>query len=631
MSRCLAWFSHLLGPIALAIAATSCATDPGGVDTSPPDSRLIRFIHFNDLHAHLVPHSTLVADQNGQARIAEQGGLARLATVIRGLRAEVPDSVLMNIGDTYHGGVEALYTQGEAIAAPVNALGIDIGVPGNWDFAFGPIVTRVRYLGTPLSGLQECIEMGSSQGGAGGGGGGSIPELTPPTFPNLAANITFKTGPGANPGDPFLPPTALLDVGGVQVGFIGISSDIVPRMHPMLACGLTFLGADHLASGDAAAWDAAYEALVARHATALRQAGAVVVVVMSELGLQKDFHLANLLAPGTVDVVFSAHTHETVFEPLVSASGALVVEAGDDTYVGTMDVRLVDGAVTERRWRLQPVTADIAEDPEMAALVAAAREPFLRQDPNLAIPGATGAQLLLREPITKVIGTAPNPLDRKNALDSTFNDFFTEALRTRAGTQLGMAPGFRFDAPIATDESLVEGDIVADGSVTLEDAYRFFPVVYAMGVADTTGEHLRDVLERALDAVFSTTIPLQNGGWVEGFAGFSATVDLTATSGARVQSIELRDRTPLRDRDTYSIAGCRRPFDPEGVLCSHAGFTNVRDLTKPGGQVWTNVEILRDGLERARMLTPTRVLTDLSNTPLWPAAPYVQPLTGAGP
>ena len=109
------------------------------------------------------------------------------------------------------------------------------------------------------------------------------------------------------------------------------------------------------------------------------------------------------------------------------------------------------------------------------------------------------------------------------------------------------------------------------------------------------------------------------------------TVDLTAANGSRVQSIELRDRTPVRDRDTYTIAGCRRPFDPEGVLCSHAGFTNVGDLTRPDGRVWTNVEILRDGLERATRLDPARALTDISDTPLWPDAPFVQPLTGAGP
>jgi 2',3'-cyclic-nucleotide 2'-phosphodiesterase (5'-nucleotidase family) len=609
------------------------SADAGLVDAGSADAGVVlRFIHFNDLHAHLVEHATLVSD-GGPAVVVRQGGLARLATLVRQLRAEVPASVLMNVGDTYHGGVEALYTQGQAIAAPVNALGIDVGVPGNWDYAYGPDITRLRYYGSAMAGMQECIQLGISQGGSSGrphrDGGTTLPTLTAPAFPNLAANVTFKTGPQVSPGDPFLPPTLMKTIGGVKVGFIGISSDIVPRMHPMLACGLTFLGADALASGDAAAWTAAYTALIQQHAQALRAAGAVVVVVMSELGLQKDFGLANVLPGGTVDVFFSAHTHESVFTPLVSSSGALVVESGDDTFVGRMDLRVLNGHVVAHDWLLQPITVAIPEDATMKHLVDVARAPFLTADPNLTIPGNTGAQLALHEAITTVIGHAPHPLNRKNSLDSSFNDFFTEALRTKALTQLGMAPGFRFDSPIATPESLVEGSIVADGTVTLEDAYRFFPVVYGMGTAQVTGSTLRQVLESALEAVYSRSTPLQNGGWLEGFSGFDVGVDLALAAGSRVQSMSLHGGGPMLPSTTYTIAGCRRPMDDAGVLCSHGGFTNVQDLLSPAGTPWTNVEIFRDGLDRAASLHPTAAVIDSSGTPLWPQGPWIQPLQGA--
>jgi hypothetical protein len=294
-----------------------------------------------------------------------------------------------------------------------------------------------------------------------------------------------------------------------------------------------------------------------------------------------------------------------------------------------MDVRVDGGKVVDRQWELLPITSDTPEDPEMKKLVDEARAPFLVADPNLLIPGNTGAQLALHEPISKVVGTVTSALDRKNALDNTFNDFFTEALRTRAGTTLGMAPGFRFDSPIPTSESLIEGNIVADGTVTLEDAYRFFPVIYAMGTAKTTGDHLSQVLEEAMTAVFTTNVPLQNGGWVEGFAGFRAHVDLTAPDGARVLALTLPDGTSIGAGDDLSIAGCRRPFDAADVLCSHGGFTSVQDLLKPDGTAWTNVEILRDGLERWSELHPTHALSDSSGTKLWPASPFVQPLEGA--
>ncbi|MEW6431305.1 MAG: hypothetical protein AB1730_07325 [Myxococcota bacterium] len=40
--------------------------------------------------------------------------------------------------------------------------------------------------------------------------------------------------------------------------------------------------------------------------------------------------------------------------------------------------------------------------------------------PNLTVPGDTGAQLALTEPITTVIGDAPARLTREQALDDVF-------------------------------------------------------------------------------------------------------------------------------------------------------------------------------------------------------------------
>jgi len=113
---------------------------------------------------------------------SERGGLARLATLINQQRAAHPDSVLMNVGDTFHGGAEALFTLGNAIVDPVNALGIDVGVPGNWDFGYSSVVFRLRYTDEPQAGIF-----------------GRADPLTPkfdvikkPNFPNLAANLTHS-------------------------------------------------------------------------------------------------------------------------------------------------------------------------------------------------------------------------------------------------------------------------------------------------------------------------------------------------------------------------------------------------------------------------------------------------------
>lgn len=75
--------------------------------------KTITFMELNDLHAHLVPHTDVVADGNGGTKVAMCGGLTRIATLVKQIRAENPDSVLMNIGDTFHGGAEAFFTIGD--------------------------------------------------------------------------------------------------------------------------------------------------------------------------------------------------------------------------------------------------------------------------------------------------------------------------------------------------------------------------------------------------------------------------------------------------------------------------------------------------------------------------------------
>lgn len=99
----------LLAPVGAACGSDSASSVPPSVNGT-----VVRFLHYNDFHAHLVAHTTLVLEPGDTApRVAQRGGVARLATLIKRLRSENPASVLMNVGDTYHGGVEALYTPSE--------------------------------------------------------------------------------------------------------------------------------------------------------------------------------------------------------------------------------------------------------------------------------------------------------------------------------------------------------------------------------------------------------------------------------------------------------------------------------------------------------------------------------------
>ncbi|MDR3392713.1 MAG: bifunctional metallophosphatase/5'-nucleotidase [Sulfuriferula sp.] len=599
------------GWLGLAVLVTSMsmlvqASNAKELDSAPvAATKTVTFIHLNDLHAHLTTHSDLV--RYGETEKLEQrGGMPRLATLIKRLRAQYPDSVLMNVGDAFHGGVEALFTNGNAIIDPVNALGIDVGVVGNWDYAYGPIVTRSRYGDLKSMGLFTDSK------------------IKRPNYPNLAANLKISL-PFFRRGDYLMPPTMTMMVGGVKIGFIGITSDIVPRMHPMLAFGLNFLDFDVQR----------YSELIEKHAAELRQNGAQVVVVMSELGIHKDYALANHIAPHLVDVFFSAHTHEVVRKPLESSSGALVVESGGGGgYLGRMNVTVQNGHVIRRDWFLYDVDTKIPEDATMKSLVAIARAPFLGDHVNVKLP-SMAADIRLTQSIDTVVGYTGVPLDRRNALESTFNDVMADMMRKLGKTQVAITPGFRFDSPIAASGELFEDNTIANGAITLEDVYRYFPVPYLVATGSIRGDKLRQAMEMNLTSVFSTDMSLQSGGWADGWSGLKVKLDLAHPNGSRIIDLQLKDEArPLSPDEMVTVTGCSRPFDSKSdtTLCSYDGFESVDALINPvTGKQWTAVDLFVYGLHNGLLDTQTRHdVEDVHHTKMWPRNEYVQPLQGVG-
>ena len=600
-------------------SSSTAGDNNGGTNINGGGTGTVTLIHFNDLHAHLAPHldRVAVAATSGvpaTTKLQERGGLARAATLIKQIRADNPNSVLMNIGDTFHGGVESLFSLGNAVTDPMNALGADIGVPGNWDFAYGPNVTRLRYASLTT---QETLAL---QNALSTSTGGLISQIKRPNFPNLAANVSY-TQPANKAGQPFLPPTWTTVKGGVKLGFIGITSDIVPRMSSVLATGLNFIQGE-----------ANYKALIEQQAQSLRSGGAQLVFVMSELGIHRDKRLADVINSGSVDVFFSAHTHEATFDPLVSSSGALVVEAGNDGYIGRMDATVTTGSKPTFVWKLMALDKSIAEDPAMKTLVATARAPYLAANPNIKFP-MSYANVTLTQSIATVVGKTSGSLDRRQALENTFNRVFSDALRARTGTDLAMTPGFRFDSVIGANE-LLEDNTVASGDITLEDVYRFFPVVYTMSTANVTGQRVKEIIESGLTSVFSRDAFNQGGGWFEGFSGINLVVDVAGADGARIKTASLPNGNPIVDATTYSITGCTRPDDfltGSDVLCSYSGFTNVTALNNTTtGSPYTVQEIFIDLMNPAGVNTalPTgsNHHIDQSNTPVWPYSPFVQPM-----
>lgn len=110
--------------------------------------RRLTLLQVNDLHGYLEPHPEAFRGR-GQFTYRTCGGLARIASIFKRVRAERPGEVLaLDNGDTFHGTFVAGQSRGEAMLPLMNALGLD-AMTLHWEFAYGP--AHVRKLAAGLA------------------------------------------------------------------------------------------------------------------------------------------------------------------------------------------------------------------------------------------------------------------------------------------------------------------------------------------------------------------------------------------------------------------------------------------------------------------------------------------------
>lgn len=648
------------------VGAACCVM--GQAFAAAPANVKLTFIELNDLHANLVGHKDQVRKPDGTIGVAQRGGMARIKTLIDGARKSNPNTVVMNIGDTFHGGVEAFYSLGNAVADPLNALGIDVGVAGNWDYYFTPAITRARY--GRIVGLERDLVEATIPGFD-----NPVP-IKRPNYPNLGANmkdITDIIGP-----KDFFAPTHMIERQGVKIGFIGFTSDIVEEMHPLLAEGMDFAyGVEE------------HKNLIIDHARSLRKQGADIVVLMSELGIHKDIELSKALAQmkssgalegGLLDMVFSAHTHEATSTMITATEDgrtlyAPVVESGNDGYLGRLDVTMKykdstttriaprrttteqNWAVAAKAWKLLPVDESVAENPIVKKLVDAERAVFLKPNPNIrALPFMMQS---LDQSINTVIGhidegsivhqneLLSGVINRNHSNESTFNNVFTQMLLDWsrdpkldiADAKVSISPAFRMGATLPEAGYLMENGAIASGDITLEDAYRFFPMYYGVVTAQTTGADLKRRMEFSLKHTYSSDAFNHGTGWATAWGGVKQTLNLANgdpvddSQLSRVLALHYDSGEEVKDDELVTVIGCRRlPIDYPGTVCGQPGFVNEQTVKTPGGKLPASmvdmfVSALKNGY---KMKTSKTSVDDLSRFAMYPDTPFIQPLEGTG-
>jgi 2',3'-cyclic-nucleotide 2'-phosphodiesterase (5'-nucleotidase family) len=286
--------------VVVAAALAACAALGGRT----PDADLLHvtLLQIND-------HYVLEPVDGGR-----RGGMARLATLVRDLKRENPNTIFALAGDTISPSVESALMRGAQMIAALNAVGLDFATFGNHEFDFGPEVLVER--------MKES------------------------KFRWLSANVVDRRS-----GEPFggASTDVLVTLGGVRVGLFGLTTTQAAqtsRPGPDVAFG--------------------QPVTVARDVAArLRSQGANIVVAVTHVTMAEDKAIA---AAADVDAILGGHEHE----PLVAEEGkTLITKAGSDArYLVQVDVWLSrDGRLVERSWRFREVSRRIEPDPAVEALV----------------------------------------------------------------------------------------------------------------------------------------------------------------------------------------------------------------------------------------------------------------------
>jgi 5'-nucleotidase len=434
------------GSAVLLLLLASCATAPKPVAPSGPVE--VQILAFNDFHGAL--EATPLPDKK------PGGGAALLAGELNALRTA--NSITVSAGDLIGGSpLPSGFFHDEGAIEVMNAMGLGIAGIGNHelDEGSGELLRMQRGGCHPTDGCQVSQPFPGAK------------------FEYLAANVIERST-----GKTLFPPTAIRELGGVKVGFIGMTLKGTPRATvASMVKNLDFKDEVETAN-------ALVPGLIAAGAKA-------VVVLIHEGGFQGEY------GKGTVDgcenfvgpiigitkafdphivAVVSGHTH-SFYNCVVE--GRPVTSAGSRGQAVT-DLRLqfdASGSFTGASAHNFQVDETVKPDPAVAAVV----QKYL----DKARP--IGA---------RQIGTLTAPLDRKGSPggDSPLGNVVTDAM-------LAAAKAAPANAEIALmNTSGLRADLTpgAGGAVTYSQAFEVQPFGNVLLTVSVTGAELEQMLEMSV-------------------------------------------------------------------------------------------------------------------------------------
>lgn len=419
----------------------------------------IRIIHTSDIHSRLFPYNQVPTRFDQEYGLLPQnapfGGIARMSSIAKAERADVPRSLWLDSGDSFQGAPVFNLFRGEVEVRTLSAAGLDAAVIGNHEFDLGA--------GNLFYQLDRWA-----------------------TFRPLAANYIFEdpTNPDERSLGDIAEPYTVFDLDGVTVGVIGMAN--------WSSMTGIFEGGNSL--GIRPIDDAQ---VVEQYVRILRPV-CDVVIVLSHLGLDEDEGLGSheieedrneLLPLAGVDVVLGGHLHIVLNPPKTIPND----DAGNQTilahsgafakYVGVLDLVVRVGEdntdparrskVTAFSYDNVPVDSTVPDDPEIVAMLepyAIELEREIDLDGVFAYTDTPGGKIVRNDP---------------SGGDSQLGNLTARSMQLRTGVE----------AEFALTNSLgIRADFEA-GPLTIEQMFNVFPFENSITVVNMSGLEVQEMLD----------------------------------------------------------------------------------------------------------------------------------------
>ncbi len=429
---------HLLLSLFLILCIAIPAAHPSTVFAqNGTETRNLVILGTSDIHGNIdnYDYFTDSVPSGSSAR-----GLTKVETYVKGVKADNPNTILIDDGDTIQGTPLNYYFEvlhpdvaENPMAATMNEMDFVASTVGNHEFNYGPAVFK-KY--------QDEAK-----------------------FPLLSANVT-----GCQ--DYTFQPYVIKDVDGVQIGILGLTPPAVKyweRPENIVGCQFN----DAVATAN-------------QYVPQMRAEGADVIVVAAHTGLDETYgygleeNFALALAndvPG-IDVILAGHAHANVPGQLVN--GVLITEPNYHTR-NISDIRItVSGSGSD--WTVStkssttPAMGTYAEDPTIKAIT----QPY--HDTTV-------------EYINTPIGTAT--ADFPGGSQARIADGPLADLINEVQSEAAAAAGFPVDASLA---ALFNNDAkLTAGPIKLKDAYAVYIYDNTLYVIEATGQQIKNELEWTAD------------------------------------------------------------------------------------------------------------------------------------